>query len=206
MFGSPEVEDNVVEIFRTHHHAIAQLIAFGCTDSMIQRRTGVSKRRLTLLRGSPAFAELVAHYEKRRDEDFSTTIDPFRDLAYQNMMRGELTVAEHFERHEDEGTLMPVSIANRVAQERADRLGYSKHSVVHHEHDFAGALDRAISRSASVMIEGKAVEERPLHGPASLPTPEPVQENPGSPTPPEPARLSIASVQRMEYMRRKFVR
>jgi hypothetical protein len=195
----------VIENYRTHHHAIAQLIALGFTDQMIRRRTGVSYRSLVIYRNDPSFKELIEHYSRRRDELFETNIDPYRDLSYENMMSAEYTVQEHFERARDTGEMVPLAIANKISQDRADRLGYSKHSVVQHNHDFASQLDKAISRSKTVLIEGY-VEEPSLHEttPAPqetvLPIPSP---SPAEPSPP-PRKLSIASVQRMEIMKRRF--
>jgi hypothetical protein len=194
---SEVVEIDLMRQFRTQHHAIAQLIAFGLTDQMIMRRTGVTKRRLVLLKGDPAFQELIAGYSGQRDEDFNENIDPYRDLSYTNMMAGEMTVAEHFERAADNGELVPIAIANKISQERADRLGYSKHTVVHHEHDFAAALDRAISRSKPVLVEQVVPETPP-----ALPAP-PVAA--GTPIPPDPSPPPRSpSARRREVLNRRF--
>jgi hypothetical protein len=201
--NEPNSDGKVIEIYRTHHHAIAQLIAFGFTDQMIRKRTGVSYRSLVIYRNDPSFTELITHYSKRRDEQFDTNIDPYRDLSYENMMSGEYTVQEHFERARDTGELVPLAIANKISQDRADRLGYSKHSVVQHNHDFASQLDKAITRSKTVLIEGY-VEEPPSHettpAPQETVLPLPQPRTPAEPSPPP----SIASVQRMEIMKRRF--
>ena len=181
---------NVWERFREDHHAVARMIAIGMTDNMIRQRTGRSLRRLALLKADPSFNELIAIYSQRVEEKWDASVDTYLDLGMANMIRAESQIAEHLDKSEDTGELLPVGVLDRISQGRADRFGYSKHTVLHHNHDFASALDRAIARSGKAepkQIEAQATSEA-LNQPA-LPAP---PERVGAP-PQSPAR-SLSSV------------
>jgi hypothetical protein len=189
-------ENNVIDVvayFRTQHHAVAKMIAMGMSDSMIMRNTGLSQRRLTLLKRDVAFTELVKYYADLDTTDMVTNRDPYYESMWGNMVRAEAGVTEHLERAEESGELIPIQILNRISQDRADRLGYSKHSVIHHDHDFASALDRAIARSKTVTLVAEEVVALPDVAPPSAP--EPVVAPPEAPSLPQrqPARPSLAS-------------
>jgi len=142
---------NLVQQFRESHHRIAQMLAMGCTPSFIRQHTGVSHRRLTLLQADPTFNELIVHYEQKTKEIFEETQQTYADLMSSNMLSGERHVRDHFEQAEDNGELIPILTANRISQDRADRLGFGKNSTVQVKHDFASLLDRAIARSTKVI-------------------------------------------------------
>lgn len=182
----PQVEEirelNVWERFREDHHAVARMIAIGMTDNMIRQRTGRSLRRLALLKADPSFNELIAIYSKRIEEKWDENLDAYLDLGMANMVRAESQIAEHLDKCEDTGELLPVGVLDRISQGRADRFGYSKHTVLHHNHDFASALDRAIARSgkAPPQLEMQATPAASTQ-PALLASPERVGAPPQSP-------------------------
>lgn len=184
----PEVEErqlSVVERFRESHHRYAQMIALGCTPSMIRQQTGISHRRLTLLAADPSFQELVAVYTKRAEEKLEEARDVYMDTAISNMIRSEQQIADHLDQAEDAGELLSVNVLDKISQGRADRFGYSKHSTMRVEHDFATALDRAIARSGKAtevkQIEGVALESKAVEHPGPpVSTPlQPTGEEPG---------------------------
>lgn len=188
----------LVERYRESHHAIARMIAIGQTDSMVRRNTGLSLRRLTLLKNSPSFQELIEFYSQQIAEKVDATVDAYIDLGVANMLRSETMIADHLDAAQDaieagEPNPIPITILDRISQGRADRFGYSKHSVIHHDHDFAAALDRAIERSGAAepkVIEGEIV----LSPPALAPPPSREQaEKPQIPKASPPAR-SFSSV------------
>lgn len=188
----------LVERYRESHHSIARMIAIGQTDSMIRRNTGLSLRRLTLLKASPSFQELIEFYSQQIAEKVDATVDAYIDLGVANMLRSETMISDHLDAAQDaieagEPNPIPITILDRISQGRADRFGYSKHSVIHHDHDFAAALDRAIERStAPKVIEGEIVSSPPaLAPPPSREQAEP--RKPDLPTRASPAR-SFSSV------------
>ena len=170
---------SVIERFRESHHAVAKMFASGMPPDQIRQRTGYSIRRLTLLFGDPSFQELIAVYAQRVDERWNANLDTFLDLGMGNMIRAEAQIAEHLDKSEDTGELLPLGALDRISQGRADRFGYSKHAIVEHKHDFAAMLDKAIARSgkgeAMKQIEGRATEVSPM---PTLPAPLEVQPEP----------------------------
>ncbi len=182
---------SLIEQFRAQHHAIARMFAAGMTKSMIHQRTGISFRRLTLYEADPSFQELIM--QKAQESETFADVDAWHDSAMSNMILAEAQIAEHLERAEEHGELLPVGILDRISQGRADRFGYSKHSNVTVRHDFAAELDRAIERS------GKAGELKLIEGRVEHPfTPVPQEAPKASPpplTPPSEPR-SFATVLR----------
>lgn len=147
--------------FRESHHAIARWFAQGLTISKVADNTGYSRRRLHILLADPTFQELVASYHADLDAEVRKDLDIYRDLSTKNMIRAELVVQDHLDDEENPPSL---TMANKISQDRADRLGYGKNSTIKHEHTFADALDRAIERSARAKVINhipKQIEAQP---------------------------------------------
>lgn len=66
---------------RHSHHRIAQLIAQGMSHVDIAFTTGYSASRISILKGDPAFAELVDYYSQQRDTIFLDTIERAKTLG-----------------------------------------------------------------------------------------------------------------------------
>lgn len=185
--------DRIIERFRETHHAIARMVAAGMTPAMIRRYTGVTQRRLTLQLADPAFNDLIAYYAKKLHERLDFEDDIMGAMLRANAIRAEFTVQEHFEEAADRGELVPLMQADKISQERADRIGYGKHSTIQHNHDFATALERAITRSGKSeemkIIDVKASAVSSLAAPLPSVVVEPAQPPPeaeaiGKPQPP----------------------
>lgn len=169
----------VVRQYRDSHHRIAQMFAAGWSPQDITHKTGIPLRRLYVLYRDPSFQELIAQYSKEAIERLQIDTDAFTHLAISNLIRSEQMISDHIAEAEESGELIPIDKLNRIVSDRADRFGYSKHSVIHHNHDFAAALDRAISRS------GKVIDAKPAPTPQALiegqsSTPPALQEPPAS--------------------------
>ena len=178
----------LIERFREHHHAIASMVAAGLTPAMIRRQTGISLHRLTLYMADPTFNELIAQKAKVVAERFDENIDAYLDLGMGNMIRSEALIAERL--NEDEP--IPLLTLDRISQGRADRFGYSKHSTMRVEHDFATMLDKAIARSGKGELKQIEAQAEPavLNQPALPPPPERAK----APHRPQPPARSFASV------------
>jgi hypothetical protein len=163
---------SLIQQYRDSHHRIAQMFAMGCTPAFIRQHTGISMRRLSLYWSDPSFQELIAHYSKQAEEILNQTQETYVELLSANMLRAEQTVADHFEQAEDEGELIPIQVADRISQGRADRLGFGKNMTIEHKHDFATLLDKAIARSDRVkLIEAIPETEALVGNGAPDPTP-----------------------------------
>lgn len=159
-------ELSIIERFREQHHAVAKMFASGMTPWMIRQRTGISMRRLTLLWNDPSFQELVKVYGKRVEEKWNANLDTYLDLGMSNMILAESQIAERLDDSMNAGAEpIPLAMLDKISQGRADRFGYSKHSVMEHKHDFASLLDGAIARSGKAkevkLIEGQANQGAP---------------------------------------------
>jgi hypothetical protein len=192
---------NLIDHYRESHQMVARMIAADCTDKLIRERTGLSTRRLNMLRNSPLFQELVSIFRQRAIEKFDQNFDVYLDLGMSNMILSEQMIAERLDAAQDDGaTPVPLAQLDRIAQGRADRFGYSKHNVVEHKHDFAQLMDRAIERS------GKRPEMKQIEGTVAKALPDIVEEamvvDPPSGTdgpltpPPEPVATSPTASQR----------
>lgn len=53
---------------RESHHILARCVALGGSLAEISRLTGYSQSRISILKGDPAFAELVSFYHKKEEE------------------------------------------------------------------------------------------------------------------------------------------
>lgn len=154
--GTAVQPQSMLQRYRDSHHQIAEMFALGMTPSMIRRQTGISMHRLSLYAGDPAFNELIAQKQSRLAEKTEAAADAYLDAAIANMLRAERQIMDHLDEAEEKGELLPVNILDKISQGRADRFGYSKHSTMKVEHDFATALDRAIARSG----KGETIEGR----------------------------------------------
>lgn len=170
-------EVDIVQRYRESHHRIAQMIAMGCTASFIRQQTGRSQRSITLLLGDPTFQELIAIYSRRTEEKLEVAADTYADLAISNMLRTEQMITDQLDKAEEENTPVALLTLDRIAQGRADRFGYGKHSTKTVTHDFASMLDKAIARSDSAkVIEATAhPQQLPQSGTKPLPLAAPAQ-------------------------------
>jgi hypothetical protein len=172
---------------RDSHHRIAHLCAMGLRNFEIADITGYSVPRISTLRASPAFANLVEQYRKevvvtRQDEIDShfTNIVRLRNLAV-----GELI--DRFEDDEDRAKLSNGHLI-AIAADGSDRTGYPKRKEnINMNADFASRLDRAVARANQAkVIEGEVLSpdqpsqaefrgggrgEPKVSGPEALPVP-----------------------------------
>ncbi len=144
------------------------MFASGMTPSAIRQRTGISMRRLALLWNDPSFQELIKVYGQRVEEKWNANLDTYLDLGMSNMILAESQIAERLDESMNVGAEpIPLAMLDKISQGRADRFGYSKHSVMEHKHDFASLLDGAIARSGKAkevkLIEGQANPRPPSH-------------------------------------------
>src|SRR5262245_10086038 len=130
--------EGLVRQYRESHHRIAEMIAMGCTDSMIRQTLGVSFRRLQLLQQDPTFQELIAsksaHHEAENRKAIDIVNETMRDfirLGAQDLMD---TMSAHIEAAEgEEARLKPMQVL-KLTTEMMDRFGYGKNSTLKVEH------------------------------------------------------------------------
>jgi len=148
--------------FREPHHLIARLLSKGLGQMEVARAVGYSVARIIQLEADPAFRNLLATYRAQVTEKIDEEFDATLDLMAQNMLRAERTIADHFDKAEDEGELVPLKTALLIRADSADRVGYGKRQMnVNVNVDFAANLEKARARSARVIDHQRAPASAP---------------------------------------------
>ncbi len=142
----------LIESFRETHHAIARMYASGMSEMLICRMTGFTTRRLSLLRNTPAFDDLISYYSERADSAWTQAQYDLHQAMILNLAASERKIRERFEKNEEEGVEEPLSVLNKIAMDRADRLGYGKNTRIDVRVDFATELDRALEKSNKAKV------------------------------------------------------
>jgi len=140
-----------VKKLRASHHKIARLAAKGFTNKEVAAYTGYTRERVGQLLGAPAMVELVATYREKEAQREDEQLDPYFELATQNMIAAQRHIADKFADLDAEGELMPTREALAVQADAADRLGYAKRTNVNVNHSFAADMEKAIRRSGKVI-------------------------------------------------------
>ncbi len=107
-----------VQRLRDRHHSLARCLAQGMTNAEASAITGYDPSRISILKGSPDFANLIAHYKKVEDSLLGEFVDRATTLSLTAM--NELQ-----ERIEDSPASMGDGILLEVAKSFADRTGHA---------------------------------------------------------------------------------
>lgn len=80
--GAPVGSSNSPLVSIRHsHHQLARLLAEGMEQGQVSLITGYSLSYISVIRKSPAFAELEAYYDIQRDQVFVDTLERMRSLG-----------------------------------------------------------------------------------------------------------------------------
>jgi hypothetical protein len=116
----------------------------GVRPKLAAEQTGYSIARVYILHSDPSFMDLVAKYRKDVDEAYIDAEAERYALANEVNVKALRTIAEHFDKADEEGELIPMDRALRVFADTADRTGLVKKSTVTNINvDFAKNLERA---------------------------------------------------------------
>lgn len=167
------------------HHRLARLLAAGLPDTEAGPLSGYSLGRISQLRADPTFRSLVESYRQKVTQAYIEQVDHLQELAISNMVKAERMIAEKLDAADEDGESVPVRILDTLAQGRMDRFGYGKKQTnLNVNVDFASQLERAIKRSGKESVVGttpsspRLVDGRPLPGPPTTPSNEPVHPLP----------------------------
>ncbi len=94
---------------RHGHHTIARLLADGTKQVEISAITGYSQSRISILKGDPAFQELMAYYSTQKEAIYLDVHQRLGTLA--------ITAVEELQQRLDEG---PGKMTNREVKEIAE--------------------------------------------------------------------------------------
>lgn len=124
------------------HHALARLLAAGTPEAEAALATGYGVSRVSILKQSPAFQELVALYRKEVDFQFSTILEHMAGLSHDAI----LEIRERLEESpEDFSNKDLLSLVNDMA----DRTGAPRQKEVNNNVTFnlGDRLERARARA-----------------------------------------------------------
>lgn len=161
MFEGEKKPPSVVKKFRDTHHMMARLFAMGYRTGEVADKMGYSISRISILRNSPAFEELVAAYREDVNGVWRQHQDEYMTIMNRTRMLAARMKLDQMEAAEENGEQIPLNTLLRIEADNADRTGYAKRTVnTNINLDLALKLDKAIERSSKV-IEARPVEQHP---------------------------------------------
>ena len=153
-----------VQRMRDPHHRLARLLATGLRPKDAAEQTGYSIARVYVLHSDPSFMDLIAKYSADVHEAYVSGEEERYRLANEVNVKALRTIAEHFDKADEECELIPLNRALAIFSDTADRTGLVKKSTVTNINvDFAKNLERARQvRDAqrAQVIDGDATETK----------------------------------------------
>lgn len=147
----------IIQRLRDPHHRLARFIAMGHNNAAAAQLGGYSIARVQMFLQDPAFNQLVTEYRNMVNESFKDQVDEYMQLSVGNMVKAERQIAEHFDKADEEGELLPLSKLDTISQGRMDRFGYGKKQTnLNVNVDFAAQLEKARQRSGRTIDAVKA--------------------------------------------------
>jgi hypothetical protein len=144
---------SVVKKFRDTHHRMAQLFAMGRRTGEVAEEMGYSVSRISILRNTPAFEELVEGYRKDVEASWRATVDEHFKAMVRVRNKAIRQMEDQMDSAEESGESIPIGTLLRIASDNSDRTGYPKRTeALTLSMDFASLLDRARSRSEKVKL------------------------------------------------------
>lgn len=127
-----------VKAMRETHHQLARLLATGMKQVEVSAITGYSQSRISILKGDPAFKELIAHYTEVQDSAYA-------DIAGQMAALSSSAMSELRDRLEDDPAQFSNMQVLEVMKTLLDRTGFGPASKaeVKHSHLHVNADDLA---------------------------------------------------------------
>lgn len=137
----------LVDTMRASHHELARLIAEGRKEVEVAAMTGFSQSRISTLKGSPAFQELLSFYQEKKEAIYVDTHEKIASLGNESLdaLRDDL----------HDGLLTP-SQKIEIAKLTLDRSGHgvqTKNTSVNFNLPMKGEVMRALV--AAVPHQGK---------------------------------------------------
>lgn len=138
------------------HHGLARALASGISEGEAAVMFGYDSSRVSILKSSPAFQELLALYRDVKDTEFADMTARLAGLA-----KDAVLVLQ--DRLEDAPEDISTGQLLQIVQVGADRSGHGPTSKqeVNVTHNLAARLDAARQRAKAAMIEGKAIDVTP---------------------------------------------
>lgn len=111
------IQPTEIKRLTDRHHALARLLAEGISDVEAAAITGYTPSRISILKDSPLFSELISHYRANKDKVFA-------DLHERMLSAGLTAVAELTDRLEAEPEKIGTPTLIEAIKTLADRTGH----------------------------------------------------------------------------------
>lgn len=150
---------NKLSRVREVHHSMAKMFVAGLNNNEVAERLGYSISRVSIIRNSPAFQELIARYREVDNTAWVAQRDDYWEDIRAAGRRSIRKIIERLDADDDnEVTEIPLRDLLKIHDSTADRVGYHRKSTKENINiDFAARLEAAISRSRKVLlIDGEA--------------------------------------------------
>lgn len=169
--AAPVKREGIKKI-RDSHHLLAKYFASGYGTTEAAELAGYSIARASILRGDPAFSELVEQYRERITGAQLESIDEYYATANRVRAKSMRMIEEKLDKVDEAGVdgldLIPFRDLAMIHSDVADRTGYPKRTVaVNVNVDFAARLDQAIARSNKAKIVNPVEQQPSLPAPGS---------------------------------------
>ena len=151
--GSADTARQPLKKISQRHHALARNIASGMPDGEAAIVCGYTASRVSILKGDPAFQELIQFYSEDIDAQYA---DLHERLSALSMDAAE----ELLERLESDPEKISTAQLLEIVKSGADRTGHGPSSTqnVNHNVDIASRLANAIKRTEERQIEDRAMK------------------------------------------------
>lgn len=137
---------------RDSHHNVAKALASGMSLTAAAAFCGYSVGRLQMLRGDPAFEELVAKYREIDMKLWTEKRDQYHETMSSVGRKAWRQIEEQLDDADESQEPIPLTILTKIAADASDRVGYMKKSATLNVNvDFAARLESAIARSRKVI-------------------------------------------------------
>jgi hypothetical protein len=141
-----------IKALRHTHHRLAQMLAVGVDETVAAKLCNYSVSRVSILKGDPAFAELLAHYTEDVKEEWADFMATAANLSMDFLQELQKRLDENPEQ-------FSVNALNEALKTLADRSGHApvtKTQNVNINLDLGDKLRRARERANAAYIEGQA--------------------------------------------------
>ena len=139
---------------RFTHHRIAQLLAGGLPTTTVAALTNYHPSRISILKQSPAFQELLAHYEGESQAEIADFVDAAKGLSM-DMLH---LLQEKIDEHPEQFTPSMLGELIKVLADRSGNAPVTKTQNVNVNVDMGTKLRLARERAAQIeraTIEGE---------------------------------------------------
>lgn len=162
-----------LQALRDTHHRVARAVASGLSNIEVAETCGKSANYISLLKGDPAFMELVAHYRAMVTAEWKEAADPVVSFMRTNALKAQAMISDKLDAAIENNEFLPTRDLLGIAEFGSDRTGYGKvNKNVNINVDFAAQLEAARRRSSEARtIEARGVPSLAPQAPASQPIP-----------------------------------